>query len=409
MSSFAKMLPETEIVDLEGGGAVDNQITEDLPDDDALFAPYTYSRSLAKPTLSKSAKGFTPFPSSIDQSVLDEITKTFKPRDSDIWIVSYPKSGTTWGAEILSQVITGESNSAPLGGGIALGLTSEEHVLWLEALCGKGVAEEVIASINAMPSDKPRLFKSHAPLEFIKLWTTSKSKVVYLARNPKDVCVSMWHHSRSKKTFNYEGPFNHFLNQIFLPGRAESGSWWSHVGTYFATENWQAVVENDDDDDPAPRLFCLWYEQMLRAPAEGVQGIAEFVGKSVSMVKAEEIVQACSFSSMKKSEISMGVQGCSIQQDGGGEGDVNNFASSQIRKGGAGNWKDYFTVRQNERFDKIHQRQLDCGNTAGLGHNLMIDFGDEVKGADSQMNRMIELLEGDRGVGGDGEGGCVIN
>lgn len=85
------MSPETEIVDLEGGGAVDNQNTEDLPDDDALFAPYTYSRSLAKPTLSKSAKGFTPFPPSIDQSVLDEITKTFKPRDSDIWIVSYPK------------------------------------------------------------------------------------------------------------------------------------------------------------------------------------------------------------------------------------------------------------------------------------------------------------------------------
>ena len=51
---------------------------------------------------------------------------------------------------------------------------------------------------------------------------------------------------------------------------------------------------------------------------------------------------------MKKSDVSMGVQGCSIQQDGGGEGDVNNFASSQIRKGGAGNWKDYFTVRQNE-------------------------------------------------------------
>lgn len=107
----------------------------------------------------------------------------------------------------------------------------------------------------------------------------------------QQIIIHSFQHSslRSQKTFNYEGPFNHFLNQIFLPGRAESGSWWSHVGTYFAAENWQAVVENDDDDDPAPRLFCLWYEQMLRAPAEGVQGIAEFVGKSVSMIKAEEI------------------------------------------------------------------------------------------------------------------------
>ena len=218
--------------------------------------------------------------------------------------------------------------------------------------------------INAMPETKPRTFKSHAPLDFIKLWTTDKSAVIYLARNPKDVAVSLWHHSRSKTSFGYDGPFSHFLDKIFLSGRAESGSWWGHVGTYFAAENWQAVVEGEEDnDDSTPRLFCLWYEAMLRTPAEAVQGISDFVGYKVSMVKAEEIAQECSFSTMKKSELANGVKGCNIEQDSGHEGDVNNVAGSQIRKGGVGGWKDYMTVRQNE----VRQVELRNSNTAAGG------------------------------------------
>ncbi|GMH98693.1 hypothetical protein TrVE_jg457 [Triparma verrucosa] len=410
MSKFAKMSTEVEVIDLEGGGdSVQNQNFEPLPDDPALFAPYTYNRSMCKVSTKKAEKGYTPFPSTISQEVLDEITRSFVPRDSDIWIVSYPKSGTTWGTEIISQIVHGESNAAPLGGGIALGLTDEEHVPWLEALCGKSPSvDEAIARINAMPETKPRTFKSHAPLDFIKLWTTAKSAVIYLARNPKDVAVSLWHHSRSKTSFGYEGPFSHFLDKIFLSGRAESGSWWGHVGTYFAAENWQAVVEGEEDnDDSTPRLFCLWYEAMLRTPAEAVQGISDFVGHKVSMVKAEEIAQECSFSAMKKSELANGVKGCNIEQDGGHEGDVNNAAGSQIRKGGVGGWKDYMTVRQNERFDKIHHRQLERGNTAGLGHNLMIDFGDQK--FDSKADKMLEMLEGGGPESNDGEGGgCVV-
>ena len=44
-----------------------------------------------------------------------------------------------------------------------------------------------------------------------------------------------------------------------------------------------------------------------------------------------------------------------------------------------GKWRDYFTVRQNERFDKVHERALERGAGAGLGAAMAVDFGGKEK------------------------------
>jgi hypothetical protein len=44
---------------------------------------------------------------------------------------------TTRAPQILSHLVFNEGNSTAAGGGVALGLTENEHVLWMEALCGK--------------------------------------------------------------------------------------------------------------------------------------------------------------------------------------------------------------------------------------------------------------------------------
>ena len=40
-----------------------------------------------------------------------------------------------------------------------------------------------------------------------------------------------------------------------------------------------------------------------------------------------------------------------------------------LGKGGKGGWRDYFTVRQSEAFDKIYREQM-------KGSNLTMDFGE---------------------------------
>ena len=41
--------------------------------------------------------------------------------------------------------------------------------------------------------------------------------VIYVARNPKDTVVSLYHHAKSKPEFVYTGDFNTFC-EIFLAG-----------------------------------------------------------------------------------------------------------------------------------------------------------------------------------------------
>ena len=41
--------------------------------------------------------------------------------------------------------------------------------------------------------------------------------VIYVARNPKDTAVSLFHHAKSKPEFGYTGDFNTFC-EIFLAG-----------------------------------------------------------------------------------------------------------------------------------------------------------------------------------------------
>ena len=48
---------------------------------------------------------------------------------------------------------------------------------------------------DAMPMDSPRILKSHALPNFLPadIATDPKAKVIYVARNPKDAAVSLYH------------------------------------------------------------------------------------------------------------------------------------------------------------------------------------------------------------------------
>lgn len=71
---------------------------------------------------------------------------------------------------------------------------------------------------TSMPS--PRFIKTHLPFNLLPKQLRDgekKPKIVYVARNPKDTCISFYHHSVLVEGFN--GTFEEFYT-LFL---AESG------------------------------------------------------------------------------------------------------------------------------------------------------------------------------------------
>ena len=73
----------------------------------------------------------------------------------------------------------------------------------------------------------PRVIKSHLPFEFLPPKLLDTCKVIYVGRNPKDTCVSYYHHHLSfNAEYKMEGSFSDFAN-LFLQGITEYGSYWT--------------------------------------------------------------------------------------------------------------------------------------------------------------------------------------
>ncbi|CAN0059913.1 unnamed protein product, partial [Choristocarpus tenellus] len=189
---------------------------------------------------------------------------------------------------------------------------------------------------------KRRFFKTHANVKDLPAGSAPGVKVIYIARNPKDVCVSLFHHAKNKPDFEFTGKFDDMLH-LFAEGRAENSSWFDHVLEWYEASK----------VDPEHVLF-LCYEDMLANPSASVGKIADFVGIAYDDQLLEKVCESSSISSMKGNKKVAQVVGF-----------------SHIRKGGAGGWRDVFTVRQSEAFDALYKASME-------GTGLTMNFGEGV-------------------------------
>ncbi|KAL1414130.1 hypothetical protein MTO96_000949 [Rhipicephalus appendiculatus] len=126
-----------------------------------------------------------------DEAVLS--TLNYKPRPGDLFLVSYPKSGSTWTMQIIYNILMeAEESTNPL-----------DRVIRIPMMELQGAEAAVNAPI-------PRAFRSH--MSFDKVPYSAEAKYVYIARNPYDTCVSFYYHTRNMRIYRFhEGTFNDFL------------------------------------------------------------------------------------------------------------------------------------------------------------------------------------------------------
>jgi Sulfotransferase domain len=239
----------------------------------------------------------------------------YTARPDDVFVITYPRSGTTWLQMIMYQLTTD-------------GNMDFDHIAdvcpWFER-----------AALNKRDFDKlpsPRVFKSHLP----HIWIPKRMcRYIYVARDGRDVAVSFYHFYKSH--FRYKGSFHDFFGW-YIRGFVVWGSWFYHVAGYW---------RHRDD----PNLLFLMYEDLVRDLEGSIRKIIDFCGLKIPEERMPEILDRCSFAFMKKHEAKFDFATELMVERG-------MTPSTFIRKGKVGDWQEHFSDEERARFEEKFNRSM---------------------------------------------------
>ncbi|KAM4825945.1 sulfotransferase 2B1 [Thomomys bottae] len=243
-------------------------------------------------------------------------------RDEDIFIITYPKSGTNWMIEIVCLILKdGDPSwirSVPIW----------ERAPWCET---------IMSAFSLRDQPSPRIMSSHLPVQlFTKAFFTSKAKAIYLGRNPRDVVVSLYHYSKIAGQLKDPGTPDQFL-QNFLKGEVQFGSWFDHI------KGWIRMQGKEN-------FLFITYEELQQDLQGSVLRISEFLGRTLDQEALGSVVAHSAFSAMKANTMSnYTLLPPSL---------LDHRQGAFLRKGVSGDWKNHFTVAQSEAFDRVYRARM---------------------------------------------------
>lgn len=194
-----------------------------------------------------------------------DISQAFVARPTDVFLSTFPKSGTTWLQQICHQLRT--------GGHVDFTEISEESITpWLEVGPSLGI------DIDAEHVANPRVFKSHQPLSQI---SHLDAKFLCVLRDPEDI-----------NDFARRGKWMEGGTGEYDEGDVEPTfglRMWD-----FYTEFWRCREE--------PNVHIVTYEGMREDLAGLLPGIADFLGVEATEERYEKVLELSSFKWMKENE-----------------------------------------------------------------------------------------------------------
>ncbi|KAM9860676.1 sulfotransferase family 5A, member 1 [Aulostomus maculatus] len=256
-----------------------------------------------------------------------QLALNFPFQETDIVIVSYPKSGTTWIQQIVTLICSkGDPQVSKI-------IPNWTRAPWLEHYYCTALLET--------SSFEPRVLTTHLPHRLLgPALQGSKAKVIYVSRNPKDVAVSFYHFHKMANFLPEAGTFSDFLNQ-FLEGTLHFGSWFDHV------KGWTSQLA------PMNNLLHITYEEMSLDLHGSIKKVSSFLQCHLLEDELNDCVGHCRFSSMKDNKM--------INYTLVPEEIMDHSRGSFMRRGKIGDWKNMFTEEQNQCFESVLKSKMhDC-------------------------------------------------
>lgn len=281
----------------------------------------------------------------------DKIYNT-KFRASDVVIMTYPKCGTTWTQEVVWTMRNNPNLDHPKA---SLPVNVRSPFIDSDMLMETGRAdtgqptfhEEMLKKVvpDADPKEgialqltahipDPRTIKTHLPFSLMTPDLLETAKVIYVARNPKDVVLSFLHHSRLIKGIGYIGTLEQYVD-YFVKDELIYGPYWEHLR--------EAWPRRDH-----PNMHFLFYEDMKADPKAELRKLNQFLGTDLTEEQLEKIAHYTSFEEMKKREAQTVLP---KEMQSHFKEEVKKKDGGFYRKGQAGGWKSQLNDMQVAKID----------------------------------------------------------
>ncbi|XP_049544061.1 luciferin sulfotransferase-like [Anopheles darlingi] len=200
--------------------------------------------------------------------------------EDDVWILSFPKCGTTWTQEMVWLV------SHDLDYATAAEVNLLERSIFLEfSAFVLNFPGDTIKQVEDAP--RPRHIQCHLPLALLprQIWTI-RPRLIYCARNPKDATVSFYHHYRH--IHGYQGSKEDFL-EAMLADQVLFGPQIPHTLDF-----WTVRQEMN--------ILFIHFEDMKLDMKSVLRRVCKYFGKSYTDDQLSELERHLSFDVMKNNK-----------------------------------------------------------------------------------------------------------
>ncbi|XP_069565446.1 sulfotransferase 6B1 [Brachyistius frenatus] len=251
--------------------------------------------------------------------------ENIRAREDDIMLVAYPKCGFNWMVGVVRKIIAE-----------ATGVKTESRMPPLMEFFGP----DVLKVLDEAPS--PRFLGTHLhPDNIPASFSTKKTKMLVIFRNPKDTLVSFYHFCNNTPVLPSGQSWESFYSQ-FLSGDVPWGSYFDHALA------WEKRLDD-------PNVMIVTYEELKQDLREGVRQTSSFLGFDLTEAQVQQIAEGSTFNAMKES---------SADSHG-------TMANVIFRKGEVGDWRNHFTPEQSREMDEAFNKHL-AGTRLGAKLNYQL-------------------------------------